>query len=60
LVGSVAAVSDMLQEAKEWLSERFGRLEVLASHTEEVLTTALGLVQQELASIQEAREALNI
>jgi hypothetical protein len=56
----VAAVSDMLQEAKEWLSERFGRLELLVAHSEEVLTSAVGLLRQELASIQEAREALNI
>ena len=59
-MGSVAAVSDMLQEATAWLSERFGRLECVAVHAEEVLTSALQLVQQELSEIREARNELQI
>ncbi len=56
----MAAVSDMLQEATAWLSERFGRLECVAVHAEEVLTSALQLVQQELSEIREARNELQI
>ena len=59
-MGSVAAVSDMLQEATAWLSERFGRLECVAIHAEELLTSALQLVQQELSEIREARNELQI
>jgi hypothetical protein len=50
----------MLQEAREWLSERFGRLEVVAVHAEELLTAALTLVQTEIREIREAREELQI
>jgi hypothetical protein len=50
----------MLQEARAWLSERFGRLECVACHAEELLSSALLLVQQELREIREAREELQI
>jgi hypothetical protein len=56
----VAAVSDMLQEARLWLSERFSRLELVAEHAEELLTSALSLVQQEVIEIRAARNELQI
>jgi hypothetical protein len=56
----VAAVSDMLQEARMWLADRFGRLELLTSHSEELLSSALELIRAELASIRAAREQLDI
>jgi hypothetical protein len=56
----VAAVSDMLQEASAWLSERFGRLECTVVHAEELLTAALQLVQNELVEIRAARNELQI
>ena len=50
----------MLQEAQAWLGDRFGRLELLTSHTVEVLSNALELCQAELAAIKSAREELGI
>ena len=57
---SSGSSSDMLQEATAWLSERFARLEVIAEHTEELLTAALGLVHTELLEIRAARNELQI
>jgi hypothetical protein len=56
----VAAVSDMLQEARAWLADRFGRLEMLCQHSAEVLQNATDLVQTELAAIKSARDSLGI
>jgi hypothetical protein len=50
----------MLQDARAWLADRFGRLEMVAAHTEEVLGTAQALIRAELVSIRAARESLNI
>jgi hypothetical protein len=50
----------MLQEARGWLADRFGRLEMLAQHSAEVLQHATELVQAELAAIKSAREELCI
>jgi len=50
----------MLQEASAWLSERFARLEVVVEHAEELLTSALILVQTELKEIRDARNELQI
>jgi hypothetical protein len=58
--GWVAAVSDMLQEARLWLAERFERLEVVATHAEMLLGSALDIVREELSAIRGAREELNI
>jgi hypothetical protein len=57
---SSGSSSDMLQEATAWLSERFARLEVVAEHTEELLTAALSLVHTELLEIRAARNELQI
>jgi hypothetical protein len=50
----------MLQDARAWLADRFGRLEMLTEHTAEVVGRAHGLIRAELASIRAARESLNI
>jgi hypothetical protein len=60
LVGSVAAVSDILQEAKSWFIDRFSRIEAVTAHTEEMLTRAANLIRLELTSIRAAREELGI
>jgi hypothetical protein len=59
-VGSVAAVIDMLQEARAWLADRFSRLELLTEHTAEVLGAARTLVLAELTAIRAARAQLDI
>jgi hypothetical protein len=59
-VGSVAAVIEMLQEARAWLADRFARLEVLTEHTADVLGAATALIQAELTAIRAAREELGI
>ena len=49
-----------MQETQLWLNDRFGRLELIAEHSEEVLANALKLVQGELQAIRDARAELNI
>jgi hypothetical protein len=48
------------QETEDWLQERFGRLEQIAAHSEEVMLSALQLVQGDLQAIREARQQLNV
>ena len=49
-----------MQETQLWLSDRFGRLELVASISEVVLENALKLVRAELEAIRLARAELNI
>jgi hypothetical protein len=53
-------VSPIQQEAVAWTLDRFSRLELLLSHSEEILANALTLVSAELAAVRAAREELNL
>jgi hypothetical protein len=52
--------SDSLRGASSLLAARFGRLELIAEHSEEVLANARKLVQAELKAIRLARVELSI
>jgi len=56
----VAAVSDILQESRLWLGDRFGRLELVAEHAKLMLSSALDIVRAQLEAIRAARTELNI
>lgn len=50
----------MPQEVREWLGERFGRLELILGQAVHVTGSALTLMERELEAVRAAREELGI
>jgi hypothetical protein len=49
-----------MQEAQLWLSDRYGRIELITTHSLDVIKAALVLVQAELKAIRLARAQFNV